>query len=332
MRGEWTEQEAMVRTTAVIGLILSATVLGQDSGEKPVPAQRLVRDLSRLAPGKYEVIQSFNNKRITTLERAGAKTETSESRSWNRFTFDAVVTKKSERAGPTLAITVRRVELGIEGERKLSYDSDGPVEKQSEALRNQFRHMLGRTARVNLAAFGQGRGFTGLDAAWADYLKANPGSEHSAEANRKNYGDGRLDRMFAQGLDFLFGADAGRAAGRTRELKTGEKFTVKLEERGIGFKATPLDHACEVKSIDEGLAALTMSWKENGICMETTEEGAVLARGADVKCNATLVFQLKTGLLVGFSQELHRTDQVGGLSGQRTDRLTERLEFTFRAK
>jgi hypothetical protein len=304
---------------------------GQDDTARP--AVKLVRDLTRLPPGKYEMVQSYDQKTSVKLQRphAGGDQE-SESRLSNTFTFDVEVAPASAEHPKSVAVTVRRVQIRVEGAEDHEYDSDGPPDDQSGIIRTQFRHLVRRTARVELAEFGKGKGFTGLDAAWADYLKENPDRERGAEINRKNYGDGRLDRMFLQGLDILFGAEAGRAHGRERELKAGQEFEVTLEEPGIGFEPTPLAHACKVESVRGGQVVIAVTWKENGLRPRATEGGGVIVRGGDMKCATTLTFRLDCGLLVGLEERIERTDQVSNGVDTRTEHRVETRKFTFRPK
>ena len=327
----------MVRTVLLL-ILLARLAAGQEVGreEKPdaKPAVRLVRDLTRLPPGNYEMVQTYDLKRSETLERPGAEPKKTETRTSNTFTFAVVVERASHDAPPAAVVTVRRVQIRVEGKQNHTYDSDGPAQEQSELLRTQFRHLVGRIARVDLAAFGRGKGFAGLDAGWTDYLKEYPDRSRWAEANRKNYGDGRLDRMFVQGLDLLFGPEAGRADNRTLELKRGQIFQVTLEEPGIGFEPTPIVHECRVQSVADGTVAITMAWKENGLRPVVDKNGAPIVRGGDIKCSATLTFRLDAGLLVGLKQEMQRTDQVahGIPPVQRTVSRTESKEFTFQPK
>jgi hypothetical protein len=288
-----------------------------------------VRDLTKLPPGAYEIVQAYDLRSSETVEEKGVKGEAKESRTSHTFTFDLAVEGKP----PVAVVTVRRVEIRIEQEGKTyAYDSDGPAADQAELIREQFRHLVGRKAKVDLAEFGKGKGFSGLDAAWADYLKENPGKAGWAEANRNNYGDGRIDRLFTRGLDVLFGPDAGRAHGRSVELRPGQTFEVTLKEPGIGFEPTALAHACTVRSAEGGNVVVEVRWHENGVRPKVDESGAVIARGGDMKSTETLTFRVDGGFLVAYVQDLERADQVGSIDWQKTRRSTERIELAFRRK
>jgi hypothetical protein len=304
-------------------LVLAAGAAGQDEA-KPV---RLVRDLTKLPSGRYEIVQSFELKSTETFEQPGEAKQERRHRTWNTFTFDLSV----DGEPPVATVTVRRVQLGIEGEETLSYDSDGKAEAQAAPLREQFGDLKGRTATVDLAAFGRGAGFKGLDGAFADYLKRNPDRANWAEANRRNYGDARLDRMFTLGLDVLFGADAGRADGRTRELRPGEAFEVELDE-SAGFEDKPLKHACKVRSVEKGEAIVEMRWQENALRPTVQEDGGIIMKGGNIECSATMNFRIESGLLVGLAEELKRTDQVSNGVATKTKRSTEKTGFTLRGK
>jgi hypothetical protein len=321
---------------AFVGLVLLAVLVPLTAvrGEDEAPAgSELHRDLTRFPPGSCEMVQAWDQTISETVER-GEEPEKRESRSWNRFTFDVELApaKDDPETSAGVKVTWRRVQIGIEGEKDHLYDSDGKPEEQSPVLMSQFRHVAGREAEVNLSAFGGGEGFRGLDAAWDEYAEANPDRERVADMNRENYGDARLDRMFTQGLDLLFGPDAGRAKGRARTLTAGETFSVFLVVPGIGGEDTEVEHTCEVRSVEGGEAVLAVTWALNGLKPTATEDGVITTRGLDLKGSAELTFHLASGLLTSLRQDLKRTDQVarGGLGVgmiQKTRRIHEVKEF-----
>jgi hypothetical protein len=150
----------------------------------------------------------------------------------------------------------------------------------------------------------------------------------AAAANLQNYGDARFDRMFTQGLDVLFGADAGRAKGKSRELRAGEEFTVTLEKPGIFMKPTSVEHACRVVSTDGVSVVVTVEWKINGFDPET-EGGALRMRGADVHGVARMTFLAKGGLLTRLEETVERTDQRSDGVVQWTRKVTAKREFSL---
>ena len=95
-------------------------------------------------------------------------------------------------------VTVRRIQIGIEGEKDYLFDSDGESAEQSGVLERQFRCFVGGKASVDLAAFGKGKSFAGFSEIWDKFAEENPTFSRAAAANRKNYGDTRLDRIFIQ--------------------------------------------------------------------------------------------------------------------------------------
>jgi len=145
----------MKRLTTVLLLLGGLPAAGED------PAVRLVRDLTRLPRGSYEIVQSYDGLTRETIEEPGKEAAPTERRTSNTFTFDL----KVDGSPPAATVTVRRVQIRIEGGKTLAYDSDAPAAEQPEAIREQFRHLVGRTARVDLAKFGKGDRFAGIDAA-----------------------------------------------------------------------------------------------------------------------------------------------------------------------
>jgi hypothetical protein len=291
---------------------------------------RLTRDLTKFPAGTYEIVQTYEMKERSTLEVPGKEAEKEQpTRTWNTFTFDLVVKP------PLALVTVRRIQVRVEGKKSAAYDSKKPAEKRGEFIREQLYRLIGRTTRVDLAAYGKGKGFVGLDAAFDEYRKANPDRAKLAELNRRNYGDGRINRMFARGLEVIFGADAGRATGKVRALKQGQKFEVKLDRPGIGRKTFTASHKCVVESVRDGVVVVAVAWKENGIKPEVHEDGTIEVRGGDMVSKSVLKFHAASGLLVSRDIQVTRTDQVAaGIppTHQRTWHSVEKTGMTIRKK
>jgi hypothetical protein len=293
-----------------------------------------VRDLTLVPAGKYAMVQGWEQRGEETSERRGAEPEQTAVSASNRFTFSVEVGPRDRRR-PTekdLVVSVKRVEVRTDdASAPLAYDSAGPAAKQSEVLHRQFRYLVGGVARVGAAAFSDGEGFRGLGEVWDRFAEEHPEMSRAAEANRANYGDTRLDRMFAEGLDLLFGADAGRAKGSVRDLRRGEEFTTTATRPGIFMRPTPVEHACKVVSVGRTVV-LQVEWRINGHEPQV-ERGAVSVRGGDIVGVATLTFLADSGLLVGLDERTERTDQVapGPRPGivQWTRRVVEKRTFSL---
>ena len=293
-----------------------------------------MRRLADFPAGKYIMVQAFDEKVRQTLEAPGREKQEKKTRAWNRFTFDleVVEVKAGETSLKEARVLVRRVQLGLEGKRNLAYDSAGEPREQPEILRKQFGYMVGGKATVDLAAFDEGTGFKGLSAVWDRFAKENPKSRRMASANRKNYGDTRLDRMFARGLPALFGPDAGRAPGRTRKLTAGETCEMELEILGIGRENAMSTHSVEVVSVKNGYARLVVTWAENGHNPKL-DGGAMLMRGGDIKGSRNMRFHLASGMLVVLQETEKRTDQTCGMDMvQRTRHAATVSEFSITAE
>ncbi len=316
---------------------LSVGAFAQDDPAPPAkPAVRVTRDLTLLAAGKYRMVQSWSETGTETDELEGGKPpRVKEIPASNRFTFAVEIGPPTgEPTGPKLvSVLVKRVEMRtILSDEDVSYDSDGPPAKQSEPLVRQFAGLVGKSTRAGAAAFSDGEGFSGLDAMWEAYGKAHPEMSRAAEANLKNYGDARFDRMFTLGLDLLFGPEAGRAKGQVRELRVGEEFTVDAEKPGIAMKPTMVPHACKVLSAAGGTVVLSVGWKINGFD-PSTDGGGLVVRGADIHGIAELTFLAQGGLCTRFEETVERTDQTapGRRRGvaQWTRKVTAKREFSL---
>ena len=291
------------------------------------PEVRLTRDLTKFPAGSYEIVQTYDLQTRSTLEEPGKElVKEGPQHVWNTLTYDLVVKP------PLAVVTVRRIQIRVKGKQTLDYDSTKPVDEKSEYIREQFRRLVGRSTRVDLAAYGRGASFKGLDPAFEEYLKANPDRAKWAEANRRNYGDARIDRLFARGLDVLFGADAGRASGKTRALTLGQAFEVKLERPGIGWVLFTPPHSCRVRSIEGGRVVVDVTWKENGVKPKVEKDGTMVVRGGDIVSKTALTYHAASGLLVGMEEEIKRTDQVAVLPTQRTWYRAEKTGLTIRKK
>ncbi len=334
--------ESVRMRVAVLLLAILAMGAGAFAKDDKPPAQKpavaVVRDVALLAAAKYRMVQAWESRWTETSEfgPGGVAPETKASSGSNRLTFSVVVgpAAGASDGAKEIAVTVVRVEMKTDEDGKaLAYDSKGPVEKQAETLHRQFHYLLGRTARVSAAAFSDGQGFSGLDAAWDQFAQEHPDMGRHAQVNRQNYGDARLDRMFLQGLDVLFGADAGRAKGKTREFRAGEEFAVTLERPGIWMKPTPVENRCKVLSAGPGEVSLNVEWHVNGLKPEVQESGAFNVRGGDVRLVSTMTFLAQGGLLTRLVETVERTDQTapGPKPGvvQWTRKATDRKEFTL---
>jgi hypothetical protein len=290
---------------AIAGISSSAWAKGSDAAA-PKPAVAVVRDLTLIPAGKYRMVQAWEMTGKQTKQYGkGAKDEKNALALSNRFSF-AVEVKAPTK---DIAVAVKRVEVRADpGHEPLAYDSDGPVNKQADVLYRQFHELVGRTARVGAAAFSDGQGFAGLDAAWDKFSKANPELTEVVQMNRGNYGDARLDRMFAQGLAVLYGTQAGRAKGKIRELREGDEFKATSEEPGIAMKPTMVEHACKVLSARPDQVVVRVEWKINGFDPQIRGD-SVLMCGGDIHGVATLTFLPQGGLLTRLEETVERTDQ-----------------------
>jgi hypothetical protein len=313
---------------AILILLVVVPVIAE---EAPPPSATLTRRLADFPVGSYVMVQAYEENVRHKLEVRGEDRGEKKTRLWNRFTFDLEVVMQGEGDSrrKMARVLVLRVQLGLEGDHDLTYDSDGKPEEQSAALREQFGVLVGGQAELPLATFGEGKGFAGLSEVWDRYAENHPESPDIAAHNRKSYGDSRLDRMFARGVARLFGAEAGRAAGKTRELTVGETFEVEAEILGIGRERAMSKHTVEVAAIADGHADLVVTWAENGHNPKT-DGGVILMRGGDIEGRAEMRFHLASGLLVGLKETEKRVDQTCGMDMvQRTRYATNVHEFSI---
>lgn len=324
---------------AVALLTILATSLPAVAKDEPAPAPKgvvkVTRDLSRLAVGKYRMIQTWDSKGSETEEGTPGKIRPKKTlASSNRLTFAVeIAPATAPGTGKDLTVLAKRLEFRIgDGGENFAYDSDGPAAKQSDILVRQFHYLVGAKSRVGLEAFSDGEGFAGFDGAWDLFAKEQPDMERAAKSNRANFGDARLDRMFTQGVTVLFGADAGRAKGRTRELRVGEEFTTELEEPGIFMKPTVVEHACKVVSAAAGVVVVRVEWKINGFDPQT-EGGGLSMRGGDIHGVSQMTFLAEGGLLTHLEETVERTDQAapGSRAGvmQWTRQQTQKVTFSL---
>jgi hypothetical protein len=294
------------------------------------PEIEVVRDLTLLAPGRYWMVQAWEmTGKETNQKSVGAGSKTQALAGSNRFSFAVQVKPESKE----IVAVVKRVEVQVDqGGEALVYDSDKPVAQQSPIFERQFHHLTGRTARTAAAAFSDGRGFVGLDAAWDQFGKENPDLFEVAVMNQANYGDARLDRMFTRGLDLLYGADAGRAKGLIRKLREGDEFRAVLEREGIGMQPTVVQHVCKVLSAESDEVVVRVEWKINGSDPKL-EAGHVVTHGGDIHGVSMLTFLPRGGLLIRIEETIERTDQraPGRRPGesQWTMRSTEKRSFSL---
>jgi hypothetical protein len=151
--------------------------------------------------------------------------------------------------------------------------------------------------------------------------------------NRENYGDARLDRMFAQGLDVLFGVYAGRAKGKSRELREGDALLVTLEEAGIFGKPKPVEHKCKVLTATPEEVVLHLEWRIHGFDPQLENGEIVTMRGGDIRGARRITFLPRGGLVTRLEETIERTDQSvpGPKPGvvQWTREAKERKVFTL---
>jgi hypothetical protein len=303
---------------------------------KDAPVVTVVRNLMLLPPGKHRLEQSFEEKSSTTDQFEDGKSQTSPAEFFHRFTY-AVELIGPPRSTTTKEIvaSVERVQVKVRGPGfSHDYDSADPLRTQgrARAYSRQFRYLVGATARVDVAAFADGTGFAGIDATWDRFDRENP--QYRAEIlkmNRDNYGDARLDRMFTQELDVLFGPNAGRAKGKSRQVRAGEEFKVTLSEAGIRQKPTPVEHACKVLSATPEKVVVQLTWKINGFDPQLAGGKLVMMAGADVRGTRTITFVPRGGLVTRVEETIVRTDQVApGLDTavQSTNELTQHKVFS----
>ncbi len=315
-------------------LLLVALCSGVYAKDEPLQPVRVVRDLTLLSAGRYRMVQSWDLAAKVTEERKGAGPVESTSTASNRLTFAVTVQAPAASASDkVLTVQVKQLEMSTaEGDKKGSYDSAGPVDKQTEILVRQFQDLLDKTTHVGARAFADGTGFAGLNEVWTKQAEAHPDLARMAHVNLPNYGDARVDRMFLQGLDVLYGPEAGRAKEKVRELRTGEEFKVTLDKPGIFMKPTAVEHACKVVSASAESVVLQVTWKINGFEPEMKDR-VLHARGGDIQGEQTLTFRTRGGVLMQMKETVQRTDQSapGGSSGvtQWTRTATEKKEFSI---
>ena len=266
---------------SLLGLLAAPAICKEDESG---PSVTLTRRLVDFPVGSYVMVQSWDDRVRHVLEMPDEEPKEKKTRQWNRFTFDLEVVDLEDADGThgsaskEARVRVRRVQVGIEGDRDLAYDSGGEPGQQAEPLLRQFRYMVGGQATLDLATFGEGGGFTGLTAVWDRFEKENPTSSGAAAANRKNFGDTRLDRMFARGLPVLFGKDADAPPDTRANSRSGASYEVALGILGIGRESADSKHTVMVESLADGHVKLDVTWAENGHNPKT-DGGAIAHAG-----------------------------------------------------
>jgi hypothetical protein len=302
---------------------------------KDAPVVTVVRNLTLLPPGKYRVEQSFEEKSRITDQYEDGKSQTSPAESFNRFTYAVeLIGPPGSATTKEIVASVERVQVKIRGPGfSHDYDSADPLRTEGRAYSRQFRYLVGATARVDAAAFADGTGFAGIDATWDRFDQENP--QYRAEIlkmNRDNYGDARLDRMFTQELDVLFGPNAGRAKDKSRQLRAGDQPKVTLNEAGIRQKPTPVEHARKVLSATPEKVVVQLTWKINGFDPQIEGGNLVMMAGAEVRGTRTITYVPRGGLVTRVEETITRTDQVApGLDSvvQVTSKLTQHTVFSM---
>lgn len=323
----------------VLLLFVSLSLPGPALAEEAAPAApaappvRVVRDLAKLPAGEYEIVQTWRSESSRRKDYVEPPEEPKKSSNENRLLFDLSVPAAVEPGQPRIAtVKVRSVRIQVVDEREYSFDSDSEDDSGAGTLARQFRTIVGRVARVDLAALDGGTGFEGLGAAWDGFAKENPDLAKAAASNRENFGDPRLDRIFSLGVDVLF-RPVGRPPRTARDLAVGEEFEFTRDEPGIGYEAKAIVHPARVVSAADGRVVVEARWHENGLA---PEEGAevLTIRGGDMKGRETLTFLAGSGLVVESVSEVVRTDQVarGMPPVQWTTHTTQRSTLTITPK
>jgi hypothetical protein len=302
---------------------------------KGAPVVTVVRDLTLLPPAKYRVEQSSEEKSSSTEQYEDGKSRTSPAESFNRLTYAVeLVGPPGSATTKQIVASVERVQVKMRGPGfSHDYDSADPLRPEGQGYARQFRYLVGGTGRVDAAAFADGAGFAGIDTTWDRFDQEN--RRYRAEIlklNRDNYGDARVDRMFTQELDVLFGPNAGRAKGKSQQVRAGDQMKVTLTEAGIRHKPTPVEHAYKVLSATADEVVVQLTWKLSGFDPHIEVGEVVMSARADVRGTRTITFVPRGGLVTRVEETIERVDQVApGLDPvvQFTSKVTQHTLFSM---
>ena len=310
-------------------LVLAACGLTYAQGNVPPSRTRrgtgaLVQDLSAFPPGDYQLEQTYQS----TQERQTNDRRTPASTMENAFTFDM---KYAPPPAGQVALRLTRVRIRIQAAQTMAYDSAGRPGDQAPIFASQFKHVLGLTSRASLPSGGPPiKGFSGLDAGWDRYAAQNPDLAAVAKMNKRNYGDGRIDRMMARGYEFL------PRPGDAAALRVGHSWQVTATRPGLRGRPTDTAHTCSIAEIQDGTTRITVAWKINAM-KPMVERGKMTTFGVDEQGRLEISLHLASGLITQRKSTVKRIDQMAagdapGRITQHTTRLNEVKTFTIRPR
>jgi len=215
-----------------------------------------------------------------------------------------------------------------------------------QSMAKQFSYVVGRSSRaaVRLSLLPnrtQIESFEGLDAAWDQYAiesqekPKEPGKklgETSVMMLKRNYGDAMLNRMLAQGVEFLPPPpprDAAAPPGTVRKAAAAVGDTWKVTRRLLGarFQPVEVEHTCKLIAVKDGEAIITVAWKFDHKDREggTEEKPATVSRVEETG-SVELAFHAASAMLTGLKSNVTRAERT-----ERMDETGKAVETTSRA-
>ncbi|MDQ7779274.1 MAG: hypothetical protein RDV41_06145 [Planctomycetota bacterium] len=314
-------------------LVITGTAYVQEPAPGAGAKVEFVRDLAQFPAGEYELVQTYDNENVADSNNEVVQKSTMT----NSFAYGLNVSLEGEgatRCGRIEATMKRVLVKVVEGET-FSYDSDGKPEDQFPIFEKQFKYVIGLTSKAEIAVGTGLMPFKGIDAGWEKGAAENSDLKGVLTMNKQNYGDARLDRMFAQGLEYLFGpTDATAAAARrSRTLKVGDMWNVEKKGRGIRGAEVAVAHECKLEAVRDGYATVSVAWKINDMRTEM-QDGNMVTCGVDETGRVEYVFHVASGLLTTMKGVIDRGDQAAGPDGsggivQNTLRSHEAQSFSI---
>ncbi len=244
-------------------------------------------------------------------------------------------------------------------EAKLPKKEAGSALALGQAMARQLRYLVGRSSsaavRVSLLPNRpQVEAFEGLDEAWNQFAKEDP--ENPKEPGKKlgeaglmmlkrNYGDAMLNRMLAQGVEFLpppgdKPRDPAAPLGQVRKasVAAGDAWKVSRRLLGAFYHPVSVDHTCTLIAVKEGGALIRVAWTLDHKEREAgKEEKAAAVSRVDETGTMELTFHAASAMLVGLKSTVTRVETTegqdeGGRPLDITSKTVETRLFALRPK
>lgn len=177
----------------------SQTPPGQTQPSETAPAPATRQDTYRLrtgyAPGHWVFTQALESRSDITVDgapRPGQEVD-------QTMVLDVRVAEAAEGPGRTVALSFRGIRQRVRvGKHEMTFDSEGPAEKNSERLAGILRPMLNARIVIRLDAEGKVAEVSGLDAMWEKITERNKSLAPLLTEMRKSLGDAMVRNLLVR--------------------------------------------------------------------------------------------------------------------------------------